>query len=413
MEERRQMNKRARSFVAGLLTTLLILLGSLGSISECWADSAEVLPKGRSAVFIEGKFFLPITERYNQDGHEEDLAVDFNTNLNSRVFPSLRLVEVGFGMPAGSGSLGSSVVSFEYDFNIIELNYAYGITDKLSFGFKIPWWDVKNSVSAELDTSKATIGKNSAVPGGLAPLTFPGTQPLTSKDVQNLLARNYGYESIESWSRSGISECQAFLRYQYYHSPNWRLAVTGGVQMPTGKEDDPDSFVDYPFGTGAWAGLLRLNQDYIGTKGLLLSTTLRYDYYFPQHVEMRIPNDVNQPITTNKETVDRSIGNYFEFEFVGTYEFVSGFSAFLTYKFGYKWRDDISGTMGYAYNVAEAETNAKEQVYIIGLQYSTLPLFLAKEFPIPLVGFIGYRNRFAGENVLKSEYIDVGLTIFF
>jgi len=158
---------------------------------------------------------------------------------------------------------------------------------------------------------------------------------------------------------------------------------------------------------------LRLNQDYIGTKGLLLSTTLRYDYYFPQHVEMRIPNDVNQPITTNKETVDRSIGNYFEFEFVGTYEFVSGFSAFLTYKFGYKWRDDISGTMGYAYNVAEAETNAKEQVYIIGLQYSTLPLFLAKEFPIPLVGFIGYRNRFAGENVLKSEYIDVGLTVFF
>jgi hypothetical protein len=413
MEVHRKANKGERRLTGCLLSTLLILLGLQGSISECWADSAEVLPKGRSAVFIEGKFFLPITERYNQDGDEEDLAVDFNTNLNSRVFPSLRLVEAGFGMPAGSGSLGSSVVSFEYDFNIIELNYAYGITDKLSFGFKIPWWDVKNNVSAELDTSKATIGKNSAVPGGLAPLTFPGTQPLTSKDVQNLLAKNYGYEAIESWSRSGISECQAFLRYQYYHSPNWRLAVTGGAQMPTGKEDDPDSFVDYPFGTGAWAGLLRLNQDYIGTKGLLLSTTLRYDYYFPQHVEMRIPNDVNQPITTNKETVDRSIGNYFEFEFVGTYEFVSGFSAFLTYKFGYKWRDDISGTMGYAYNVAEAETNAKEQVYIIGLQFSTLPLFLAKEFPIPIVGFIGYRSRFAGENVLKSDYIDVGLTVFF
>jgi hypothetical protein len=69
--------------------------------------------------------------------------------------------------------------------------------------------------------------------------------------------------------------------------------------------------------------------------------------------------------------------------------------------------------MGYAYDVAEAETNAKEQVFIIGLQYSTISAYLAKEFPLPMVGFIGYRNRFAGENVLKSQYIDVGLTVYF
>jgi len=52
-------------------------------------------------------------------------------------------------------------------------------------------------------------------------------------------------------------------------------------------------------------------------------------------------------------------------------------------------------------------------VYIVGLQYSTISSYLAKEFPIPLVGSIGYRNRFAGENVLKSEYIDVLFTVYF
>jgi hypothetical protein len=413
MEKHRKIGRVPKRIETVFLSFLLLCLWPLGLNGRCWADSAEVLPKGRSAIFIEGKFYLPVDQRYNEDGNKESLAADFNTNLNSRVFPSLRLVEAGFGLPLGSGSLGNSVVSFEYDFDIIELNYAYGITDKLSFGFKIPWWDVKNSVSAELDTSKATIGKNSAVPGGFAPIGFPGTKPLTATDIQSLLARNYGYEPIQSWSRSGISDIQAFLRYQYYKSESWRLALTGGVQFPTGKEDDPDSFVDYPFGTGAWAGLLRLSQDYIGTKNLFLSTTLRYDYYFPQHFEMRIPNDVDQPITVNKETVDRKIGNYFEFEITGNYEFVSGLSFFLTYKFGYKWRDDISGSMGYAYNVAEAETNAKEQVYIVGFQYSTLPLYLEKKFPIPIIGFIGYRSRFAGENVLKSDYIDVGLTVIF
>jgi len=210
MEVHRKANKGERRLTGCLLSTLLILLGLQGSISECWADSAEVLPKGRSAVFIEGKFFLPITERYNQDGDEEDLAVDFNTNLNSRVFPSLRLVEAGFGMPAGSGSLGSSVVSFEYDFNIIELNYAYGITDKLSFGFKIPWWDVKNNVSAELDTSKATIGKNSAVPGGLAPLTFPGTQPLTSKTSRTFWPRITVMKLLKAGPGAGSRNARPF-----------------------------------------------------------------------------------------------------------------------------------------------------------------------------------------------------------
>ena len=413
MEELRKVNKGAKRVTRFILTTMLLYLSPQVMSDQCYADNAEVLPQGRSAIFIEGKFYFPIDERYGPDGDEENLAADFNTNLNSRVFPSLRLLETAFGLPPGSASLGNSVVSFEYDFTIIELNYAYGITDKLSFGIKIPYWDVKNNVSATLDTTKATVGKNPFVPGGFAPIGFPGTQRLTSADIQNLLARNYGIDPIESWSNSGISDIQAFLRYQYYLSTNWRLALTGGVQFPTGKEDDADSLVDYPLGTGAWAGLLRLNQDYIGTKNLLLSTTLRFDYYFPQHFEMRIPDDVNQPLTVNKETVDRKIGSFFEFEITGNYEFVRGLSFFLTYKYGYKWRDDISGSMGYAYDVAEAETNAKEQVYIVGFQYSTLSLYLAKEFPLPIVAFIGYRNRFAGENVLKSDYIDVGLTVYF
>jgi hypothetical protein len=413
MEEHRKKNQGVRRLTGGLLYTAFLSLVPLVMSDVSYGDSAEVLPQGRSGVFIEGKFYLPVNERYNQDGNEESLAVDFNTNLNSRVFPSLKMLETAFGLPPGSASLGNSVVSFEYDFNIIELNYAYGITDRLSFGIKIPWWDVQNNVSADIDTTKATIGKNPAVPGGFAPIGFPGTKPLTATDIQNLLAQNYGFDPIQSWSRSGISDIQAFLRYQYHRSTNWRLAVTGGVQFPTGEVDDPDSLVDYPSGTGAWAGLLRLHQDYIGTKNLFLTSTLRYDYYFPQHIEMRIPNAVDQPITVNKETVERQIGSYFELELTGSYEFVSGFSFFLTYKFGYKWSDDISGTKGYAYNVAEAETNAREQVYIVGLQYSTLPLYLAKEFPLPIIGFVGYRSRFAGENVLKSDYIDVGLTVYF
>jgi hypothetical protein len=402
MKERRSIAKGAKALTGCFLISLLVSVSPLVIIDQCRADNAEVLPQGRSAIFIEGKLYFPVDERYGPDGHEEDVAADFNTNLDSSLFP----------LPPG-GSFGRSVVSFEYEFTIIEFNYAYGITDKLSLGIKIPYWDVENKVEATLDTTNYTIGKNPFVPGGFAPRGVPGTQPLTATDIQNLLVRNYGIDPIKSWSRSGISDVEGLLRYQYYKSENWRLAVTGGIRFPTGREDDPDSLVDYPFGTGAWAGLFRVHSDYIGTKNLMLSATLKYDLYLPDHKVMRIPDDINQPLTRNKEKVDRDIGDFFELEMSGTYEFWKGLSCYLVYKVGYKWRDDISGDMGYAYDVAESETNAKEHVYIIGLQYSTISSYLAKEFPLPIVGSIGYRNRFAGENVLKSEYIDILLTVYF
>jgi len=83
-------------------------------------------------------------------------------------------------------------------------------------------------------------------------------------------------------------------------------------------------------------------------------------------------------------------------------------SLLAVYKFGYKWENHVSGDKGFDYQSLEEETNAMEQVYIIGLQYSTIPMYLKNEFPVPIVAFIGYRNRFAGENALVSEYIECG-----
>jgi hypothetical protein len=436
LEMEKLLERWARMGRRMALTGVFLLLPPLMVCSLCSADSAEVLPKGVSSIFIEGKFYSTVTERFGPDGDEEKIAEDFNSTLNSSVFPALSQLETLFaplGVTPGSANIGKSVVSYEYDFTIIELNYAYGITDKLSLGIKIPYWEVRNNVNASLDTTDATFGKNqlfgAPVPLGavpLAPVTLPFVQKLSTHDAQDLIGKGldvngdgtvdipgYGFDPIESWSRSGISDIEAGVRYQYYKSENWRLAVTGGMRFPTGREDDPDSLVDYAFGTGAWAALVRVHQDYVGTKNLLLSATLKYDLYFPDHKEVRVPDNVDQPLTLNKENVDRDIGDIFEFELSATYEFVEGLSFSLIYRFGYKWADNISGSMGFAYNTLEAESNYKEQVYIIGLYYSTIPMYRAKKFPVPLTAYVGYRNRFDGENLLKSDYWSLGLTFFF
>jgi hypothetical protein len=97
----------------------------------------------------------------------------------------------------------------------------------------------------------------------------------------------------------------------------------------------------------------------------------------------------------------------------GSYEFLEGLSFWARYKYGHKWKDSISGDRGFDYDSIEAETNQKAQEYTVGLEYSTIPLYMANKFPVPVRAFVGYRNRFAGENVLKTDYINLGLTIFF
>lgn len=385
------------------------------------AETAEVLPKGVSRFAIDSQLFFPVDERYDPDGDTEDVAADFNANLNSAVFPDLALVEAGFMMPPGSATLGSSIVSFEYEFYELDFKFYYGVTDRLTAGIKVPYWFQKNKVNARVDSSKATVGANPYLgtpgdPFGGAPLVpvSLGGRPLTTDDVQNLLVQQYGYKKIEPWSEDGLSDIEVGARYQYLNTECWRLAFTAGVILPTGDVDDPDSLVDYGFGSGTYAPFLYLHNDYVGIKNLLLDLTLRYELYLPDHEELRVPESTNRPITANKERVDRDQGDIFEVEAECQYQFTAGFSGYVLYQYGQKLKDRISGDGGYNYEALEDETNYTEHVAKVGLTYSTIPLYREKKFPVPMTFSISYRNRFAGSNnALKSEYIGLGVSVYF
>ncbi len=82
--------------------------------------------------------------------------------------------EAAFHLPAGSATFGRSVVDFERHIQIYTVQAAYGLTDRLSIGVRIPYWTQDIRVKAALDTRTATVGFNPAVPGGVAPLGVQG-----------------------------------------------------------------------------------------------------------------------------------------------------------------------------------------------------------------------------------------------
>jgi hypothetical protein len=390
----------------------------------CHADSAQVLPKGVFSFDSTYYHYFDINDRYDPDGDVEDIDVDYNANLDSTVFPALAALDPF--VPGGIASIGNSVVDFTLIYRWFEFAFSYGLTDKLSIGVLIPYNFSKNEVDAHLDPSTANVGKN--VPANsLLPLIVPGTVPLTDEDVQDLLGAGldingdgtidipgFGYERVETWSDDGIGDIELLGKYQFYNKGAWRLAFTGGVRLPTGEIDDPDNLQDLAFGDDQTDIIFRFYFDYIGIEKLLLNATLRYDLQLPDEEERRVLDDVNQPLTINKEDVDRDLGDIIEIELLGNYSFTPQWSAGLKYRFTKKFEDDVDGDLGFVYSSLEKETDVTSHMAFVTVGYSTIQMYLDKKFSVPISASITYRNRFAGENnATKSQYISLNLAVFF
>jgi hypothetical protein len=295
---------------------------------------------------------------------------------------------------------------------------AYGLTDRLSIGVRIPYWTQNIQVKAALDTRTATVGVNATVSGGVAPLQVPGTRPTTTEDIQAFLAR-LGFRRVQDWSDASFSDIFGGLKYQYHQSEHWRLAVTGSVRFPTGRWDDPNNLVDYPTGFDAWGLGLQVHQDVVWQKpgrakrlGVLtagdfvLNTTFQYEAILPDTKPFRVCN-VHQPICPDFDPhVRRDVGDIVEAELAGTVGLLPGLTLSPQYMYVHKFQDHFRGHLGFDYQQLQAETDADSHSLEVRLAYNTALLFAEKRFPVPLSVSLRYVERLAGNNNrLHTRYL--------
>jgi hypothetical protein len=466
------MAARGRLLVVGLLIAVIAPWWA----GQSRAEDASVLPKGVGRVTLDSLFYLPVEQRYNPHGATEDIATDFNNrHLDSTIFSLLKPLNPF--VPGGDASIGDSHVKYRYLYNIEDLGGQYGLTDRLTVGIDIPYFWASNSVEAGLNsgpgssanvvlnTSTAALIANPFVPASckapvlpfaaIAPCSAaPGfsTRRFSTADVQRLLGPGlltnagripgFGFKKIQDWNGDGLGDITLGGKYQYLRTQDAALAVTLGARLATGRRGDPDDLSDVYWSTGANAILLRLHEDYVLSNlwnkrppsaqagaseisqpgDLVLSSTFRYDKVLPDYATRRVPSDVTNPITANRERVYRELGDRFEIEGGVKYELPRGFSASLLYRYAWKLKDVVVGHRGFSYDVLTQDSDSTEQIYIVGIGYSTLPLYLEKKFPIPMGVSLSYRDRFAGSGphsagspsqVLNSQYINLGLQVLF
>ena len=399
---------------------IFLVVSVLLPIHATLADDALVLPQGVWRVSADARFSLPITKQFTPGGGTEDLAADFNRDLNSTTFSDLRLVEAAFRLPAGSATFGRSVVDFARHIQIYTLQAAYGLMDRLSLGVRLPYWTQDIRVQAALDNRTATVGFNPAVPGGVAPLGVPGTRPPTTEDIQRLLER-LGFRRLQNWSDASFSDSFGGLKYQYYRSEHWRLAATGRVRFPTGRWDDPNNLVDYPTGFAAWGLGLQVHQDVVWHKSglaqrlgvlttgdVVLNTTLGYEAILPDDKPFRVCA-IHQPICPNFDPhVRRDVGDIVEAEVAGSVGLLPGLTLTPMYTYTHKFQDHFRGDLGFNYGQLQVETDTDSHSLDLRLAYNTALLFAAKRFPVPLSVSVRYVERLAStNNRLQTRYLGV------
>ena len=59
----------------------------------------------------------------------------------------------------------------------------------------------------------------------------------------------FGFKRLQDFSAEGLGDIQLGAKYQYLRTQDARLAATGGVRVPTGRQDDPDDLADVAWRT--------------------------------------------------------------------------------------------------------------------------------------------------------------------
>ena len=398
------------------------------------ADDARVLPQAVSQAFWDFYRYHETTQRYNASGKREDLAHPFtNAALDSSVLDSLAPLDAF----VGKATIGDVAVDYRYDIDVLDLGYSYGLTEALSIGFHLPYYWISNHVDTELDASSANVGLDPASGECCIPV-FAGGQVLAIDDVQDLVQSEYGFNRIDSWQREGIGDIELGAKYRFYLRQHSALAMTGGLRVPTGYEDDADKLNDVAWSYGTYALLLRLHYDYLlnglwsagssrlhqavaAPGDLVFNLTLRYDYMLPDDKIMRIGDTPEQVLTRNRERVDRELGDIYNIELSTRYHVSNALAVTLTWTYGAKFKDDIDGDRGFNYSSLEADTDSRQQIVILSANYSTLAAYQRQQSALPMELSLAYRERFDGEGpssgqantILYTRWFVAGMKLYF
>ncbi|MBP9707267.1 MAG: hypothetical protein KBD78_06450 [Oligoflexales bacterium] len=312
--------------------------------------------------------------------------------------------------------LGSFTADLRGDIRVIAPIFAYGISEKLTFGMAIPYYQAATKIEVgfqknenadlfiqRLHDLQLTQG---AIEAGAKLNNAVGR-------LQDKLEEN-GYQRLDQWQQSGYGDLTVLLKYLALDQERIKAAATVGLNAPTGRVDNPDILIDIPFGDGTWDAFTQLTFDFpLYTDELLFNQYTRYRYQFEAQRDIRLITEA-EAIEGEKKRVSYKMGDVLtsgvSLQWEPSFGLVTGAAAEYLNKYGDRY--DVDNPEVDAKYRNETSQIAWRQNYLLG--YSTLPAFKRKSFPAPLKATLMYSTLIRdGVSLPKNELYQLDISLFF
>jgi hypothetical protein len=406
-----------------LLVTVTASQGICGGLFAPMSfDSASVMPKGVRNVRVTG-FTTEISNSYDGSGNAQPVANAFNRPVTWAKLLS--------SQPAGQdrGMMKGGIKSLDVNLSDVAGNanglvnsrvaatvpiLAYGVTDKFTIGMAVPVLYTSTHVSTGWSVTPDSQAQFEKVNGA-----FPDKIKSVKSQLVNVVNAeiiNDGYKPLGDEEHTEMGDITLGGKYQYYKSAHMAAALAPRLVLPTGRPADVDKVVDIAPGDGHPSVGLAAIVDFTPTSRLIITPGISYTYQIPWSHAMRVPQTSDQSVTPDVDSsVTQKVGDIYSAGLGVRYKFQELWTIGAGYSLQYKKADEYFGSKYAAvrYNYLSIDTEQVMNAGLVGLTYSTVPLFLKKQFALPLEASLNFSHVFSGRNVGQIDLTSFDLAAFF
>lgn len=429
-----------------------ILVGICLYAASASAETAQVLPQGRSRFSLVYGQTEGVSQEFNDQSQREAVVQPYEVQLNSaeiaKAKPQFAQIVDGLnnlgcpnhclyydpskrndpnhgvsenangGMKLGDAfSRGYLALDAQATMQEYATSYQYGLTKHLTIGFMVPVKKMQVGGAASINglNQASDIAKQVSNPAlghinDAMKLVANGNLQ-TIKDILT----TQGYSDATSWSKSGIGDVIFGGRYNYAQTPHDRFlsSFQAGVAAPTGSVKDPSQPLSQDFGTGAWYGEVANIMNYNPYHWLTISNGTHYGRFLPSHRQMRTDPDSFLPDASTQEDVTVRQGDKYSTNVGLDFHVTDALTFSGAYEFDWQKLTTYQGSKNIDYTYLSMDTNSFEEVAQAGLAFTTIPSFLRSEFPVPMGVQVNFYVPTSGRNVTIVPYGTAELDLYF
>ncbi len=427
MAKQIKFNKQLLKFAVGLS---LVLQGTTRALAldltaPIALESSQVLPGGvkdprflNILMSIDTKFdgagqSVPLGDPLNQQVRWTDV-ISIQSNVDAG---AVRSTLRSAGLDA-NGSPGSTTGQVNTFVNVKVPALAVGVTDKLTVAIALPIMNV--SIAADTGFVRSAEGQSWV--DQLCTLSIDQCNQAADKlnNSVNQKLNHYGYQPIRSKNFSSLGDIQLVGKYLIYQDEKHHWTLKSTLVVPTGIAPNVDLALDVPTGDGRFQFGETVVYDHYLTEDLRWNAYGGLMALLPNQMEKRIPVEINNPISGDKEKLTRNLSASFAFGTSMKRLFPSlGLTAGAGYSFQFMPKVRYSGGTQFVsapmrYSFLEDLTPVQvlhSATLMAG--FSTVEWYQNKKFFYPFQANLILSHPLLGRSVTTNDVVSGELVLFF